>query len=163
MKKIISIINFVLLFAGPNSWAASSGTLNLSGTVAAVNSVAITPNGSNNTTLDILNGVSGLGLNVATVAESSNDILGYIIQLSSINAGKLERNGTDTVNMTPYQISYDGGAFAQPSSSPTTVKTVSSLTGLTSHNSAVLIKVNAAPSAVAGSYSDTLTISIVGN
>jgi len=59
--------------------------LNISGTVALVNTLVVTPNGTNNQTLNITGGETGK--NVATVAETSNDANGYAISLSSANGG----------------------------------------------------------------------------
>jgi hypothetical protein len=142
--------------------AASSGTLTLSGTVAPENDILVTPNGSNNTTLNILAGETGK--NVATVSETSNDINGYKIQIYSANGGQL-RLANQPSKYTNYQISYNGGSYVTPplASSPTTVKNISSLNALTTSSSAVTVNVTSYPTALAGNYSDTVTFSIIGN
>jgi hypothetical protein len=142
--------------------SASTGTLTLSGNVAAVNDITITPNGSNNTSLNILAGETGK--NVASVAEASNDINGYKIQMHSANGGQLQLAGQPSKYAT-YQISYAGGSYTTPplAASPVTVKNVSSLSALTTTVSTVAVNVAASPTALAGSYSDTITFSIIGN
>ncbi len=142
--------------------ATSTGTLTLSGSVAAVNDIVVNPNGTNNTNLNITAGESAK--NVASVAESSNDISGYKIQMYSANGGQLQLAGQPS-KYTTYQISYAGGSYTTPplAASPSTVKNVSSLSALTTANSAVAVNVTAYPTALAGTYSDTVTFSIIGN
>lgn len=156
MKKLF----IVLAFFSASAHAASTGSLVLSGTVALINSIVITLNGSNNTTLDIVNGESAK--NIASVAETSNNPIGYKIMISSANASEL-RLSSDGTKKTTYQISYDGGSYTTLTTTPTQIKNVSSLTGLTTYNSAVLINVSAYANAPAGTYSDTVTLSIVAN
>ncbi|MEI8347409.1 MAG: fimbrial protein [Pseudomonadota bacterium] len=139
--------------------AATSDTLLLRGTVALVNSIQVSPE-SKAVDLNILAGESGT--KVAAVAETSNNLNGYIIQMSSSNGGQL-RHSTEAAKKTTYQISYNGGSYVTPGTSPSTVKSVSSLNALTTNSSNVLINVTAYPTAVAGIYSDTVTFSIVAN
>jgi hypothetical protein len=134
--------------------AASSGNLPLSGTVAQVNDLLITENGTNNTSLNITGGESGK--NVAAVQESSNDELGYKVSVSSLNNGQLQL-ASDASKQTSYQISYNGGSYVSPTSSAAVIKSVGSLGGLTVSTSQLLVNVTAYPTAVAGVYSDTLT------
>lgn len=161
-NKLLNLGLVTSLILSQGAWAASSGTLTLSGSVAVVNSIVITANGSNNTTLNITSGESGK--NVAAVDETSNNAAGYTIQMYSANAGEL-RHTVDSSKKTTYTISYGGGSYTAPpsSSSPVTVKSVSSLSGLTTSTSQVLINVAAYSTAIAGTYSDTLTLSIVAN
>ena len=142
------------------TYAASTGTLLLSGTVAVVNDIVITP--SNNTTLNILSGE--VAKNVGSVAETSNNVLGYKIYMYSNNAGELQHTG-DNSKKTTYQVSYGGGSYVTPPlvGSPVQVKNVSSLSGLTTNNSTVLVNVTAYASAISGTYTDTITFSIVAN
>jgi hypothetical protein len=148
--------------AASSANAASSGTLTLSGNVAAVNDIVVTPNGNNNTSLNITAGETGKS--VASVLESSNSITGYKIMMSSANAGQLQLAG-NTSKYTTYQISYAGASYVTPpaSSSPVAVKNVSSLSALTTATSAVAVNVTAYPTALAGTYSDTVTFAIVAN
>ncbi len=149
-------------FAVSSATASSSGALTLSGSVAAFNDIAVTPNGTNNTNLNIAAGESGKS--VASVAETSNDLNGYKITMSSANGGQLQLAG-NSAKYTTYQVSYNGGAYVTPpvSSAPVTVKTVTSLSALATANSAIAVNVTAYPTALAGTYSDTVTFTIVGN
>jgi hypothetical protein len=142
-------------------FAASSGTLNLSGVVAVVNEISVNAQ-SQATTLDIEAGESNLL--VADVQETSNNLAGYTIQLYSLNAGELQ-NASDASKKTNYQLSYDGGSLITPpsTSSPLTVKTVSSLAGRTTNSSQVKVNVTPYTNAPAGTYSDVVTFSIVAN
>jgi hypothetical protein len=159
MKTSTSLIILGILASG-SVWAASSGTLTLSGTVGLVNDLVVTPNGTNNTTLNITGGETGK--NVAAVAETSNNGLGYKITVSSVNGGEL-RLATDAAKKTTYQISYDGGSYFTPTIAGIAAKNVTSLAGLTTNTSQVLVNVVAYPAALVGSYSDTVTFSIAAN
>ncbi|MFL5815461.1 MAG: fimbrial protein [Bdellovibrionia bacterium] len=160
MKKL-SFLALSALIVTP-AFAASTGTLTLSGNVAAVNDITVTPNGTNNTSLNIISGETGK--NVASVTESSNDKDGYKIQIHSANGGQLQLAGQPS-KYTTYQISYAGGSYTTPplAASPVTIKNVSSLSALTSATSAVAVNVTAYPTALAGTYSDTVTFAIIGN
>lgn len=153
---LLSWVVFGLLPA--MAFASQSGTLSLSGVVAANNSISITPNGANNTSLNITGGATGV--NVASVTEVSNDESGYKITVASTNSGFLQADSNDK---TSYQVSYNGGSYITPTTNASTVKTVSSLSQQTSATSQVTVNVTAAPNAMAGTYSDTLTFSIVAN
>lgn len=152
------LISTVAALGASAAFAASSGTLTLSGTVASVNNIAVTPDGNNNTSLNITAGETGKS--VANVIEVSNNPTGYKIQMLSTNGGQLRRTSND---YTTYQVSYDGGSYAAPTTSAQDVKSVSSLSSQTTSTSAVLVKVVAKPNATAGTYSDTVTFSIVAN
>lgn len=159
MKKLtLSVLALSLL--GASAFAASSGTLTLRGTVAAVNDVVVTPNGDNL----LLNITAGeTGKLVASVAETSNNLAGYKIFISSPTGGEL-RNTSDATKKTTYQIKYNGSATAvTPTVSGAQVKNVASLTGLTTANSNVNVVVAAFATAPAGTYEDTLTVSIQAN
>lgn len=156
--KLVAVL--AVLAFNVQSFAASTGTLLLQGTVAAVNDIVVTPNTPNNTTLDIVAGESGK--NVASVAETSNNLNGYKIFISSPTGGFLV-NTSDAAAKTSYKISYDGATAVTPTVAPLEVKNVTSLTGLTTDNSAVAADVTAFTTAPAGLYEDTLTVSIVAN
>lgn len=149
----------VALFASVSAQAASTGTLLLQGTVALVNDIVINAQ-SGATTLDIVGGETGKL--VAVVDETSNNLNGYTIEMSSANSGLLVHT-TDSSQSTSYTVSYDGGSSVTLSSTPQTVKNVSSLSGLTTVSSDVNVDVAANATAIAGTYQDTVTISIVAN
>jgi hypothetical protein len=161
MKKNLTLLALSALTVA-SAHAASTGTLTLSGNVAAVNDITVTPNGTNNTSLNITSGESGKS--VASVTEASNDKDGYKIQMYSANGGQLQLAGQAS-KYTTYQISYAGGSYSTPplAASPATIKNVSSLSALTTATSAVAVNVTAYPTALAGTYSDTVTFAIIGN
>lgn len=152
--------------------AASSGFDNLliSGTVESLNTLVVTANAPNNTTLPILAG-SVAAINVGKATETSNNSTGYKITMSSVNGSKLINglNATTSANViSTYKISYAGGsAVSMPLTSsgvPVEVKNVSTLSGLTSVDSSIeVVELAANGNAAQGTYSDTITISIVAN
>ncbi|MGZ3694946.1 MAG: fimbrial protein [Bdellovibrionota bacterium] len=157
MKKLAVCL---LLLQSVPVFAASSGTLLLQGTVAPVNDIVVTAVAGVNNALNIVGGQTNL--TVANVSETSNDLLGYKIMMSSANAGEL-RNASDATKKTTYTLAYDTGSATAPTTTPTQVKNVSTLAGLTTNASAVKVNVTAYPTAPAGTYSDTVTLAIVGN
>ena len=82
--------------------------------------------------------------------------------MRSANASKLVHN-VDNTKSTAYTVSYDGAAAISLTNADQDVKNVSSLAGLTTNTSDVSVNVTAFPTAPAGTYSDTITISIVAN
>lgn len=157
-KSIIAALAFLTISS--QAFAASTGTLLLQGTIAAVNDIVVTPNAANNTSLNILAGESGK--NVGSVQEQSNNLNGYKIFISSATGGFLVHT-INSASKTSYKIGYNGAATVTPTVAPVQVKNVSSLSGLTTANSAVTADVTAYPNGIAGLYQDTLTISIQAN
>lgn len=155
---VVGILSVFILSIPAN--AATTGSLTLSGSVAVNQSIVITPNGSNNVNLNILTGETDR--NVASVAETSNNAIGYKIEVSSAGNGYLVNTG-DSSKKTPYQLGYNGGTKVTLTTITQVLKNVSSLSGLTTNNSAVLLDVTAYPGAPAGTYLDTVTLSIVAN
>jgi hypothetical protein len=141
------------------SFAAQSVDLLLSGSVSAIYDLQITPK-PESTTLNIVAGENNLS--VATVSEQSNALNGYKINMRSANGSQLN-NTADSTKSTSYTISYDGATAVILSTSDQTVKTVSSLPGLTTVASDVSVNVAPYGTAPAGTYTDTVTISIVAN
>lgn len=160
MKVSQIAATLLALTLGNTALAASSGTLLLQGTVNVVNDIVVTPNTANNTSLNIVAGETGK--NVASVTETSNNLSGYKIKVSSPTGGEL-RHGTDATKKTTYKIGYAGAATVTPTTAGVYMKTVSSLSGLTTATSAVTVDVTAYAAAPAGTYSDTLTIAIEAN
>lgn len=159
MKKIIVALALVTITTS-HAQAASTGTLLLQGVVAVVNNITVTPNGANNTSLDIVNGETNKL--VASVQEVSNNLAGYKINAKSNNGSEL-RNLSDATKKTTYTMSYDGNTAVTLTTTYQEVKNVSSLTGLTTDNSDVNVNVAAFASAPAGTYEDTVTFQIVAN
>lgn len=144
-----------LLLSASLAQAASSGTLSISGTVATVFDLTVTATTPANSTLDILGGETNK--KVADVSETSNNSAGYKITMSSLNNGLLKNGSIDSVG---YQVSYNGGGNVTPSSSAATVKTSGTLSALTTATSTVRVTFTGKPTALAGTYSDTLTFVI---
>ncbi|XGC81037.1 hypothetical protein ACES2L_00900 [Bdellovibrio bacteriovorus] len=142
------------------AFAATSGTVLLQGTVAAATDISVVENTANNTSLNIVGGESNK--NVATATETSNNLAGYKVKISSATAGEL-RNTSDVTKKTTYKIAYDGATAVSPTVAGVVVKNVTSLSGLTSATSNVNVDVTAYSTAPAGLYSDTLTIAIEAN
>lgn len=160
MKSVKFAAALLTTFAvGASAVAATSGTLLISGTVATVYNLTITPN-SDATNLNITGGESAKL--VGQVTEQSNATNGYSIKMKSANGGQLV-NGSNANIKTSYKVGYSGQSSVTLSTSDQTVKTVSALTGLTSASSDVKVDVTAIPNAAAGTYSDTITVSIVAN
>jgi hypothetical protein len=148
------------LIVSTQAQAADTGTLLLQGVVASTNNIVITPNGSNNTSLNITAGDNNKL--VASVVESSNNLTGYKINAKSANNSEL-RHGTSANVKTTYTLSYNGGTAATLSQNYQQVKNVTQLNGMTSNTSNVVVNVAALASAPAGTYSDTVTFQIVAN
>jgi hypothetical protein len=152
--------NLTLIFVGALLVAgnAHADTLALQGTVAPVNTLSVAAAGPFNA----LAITSAQTATVANVTETSNDLNGYIVTMASANGGQL-RNAADATKQTTYTIGYNGTPAVVPTVAAQNVKTVSSLSGLTTASSAVVINVTAYSTAPAGTYSDTLTFAIVAN
>ena len=157
---LFKTIGFLISSLSISVFAATNGTLALSGSVAKSSSIVITPTGTANTSLDILAGQSNV--KVGSAAETSNDLSGYTISISSPTGGFLQNSG-DVTKKTAYTISYNGGGPVTPTVGGVSVKNVSSLAGLVTNNSDININVTAFATAPSGTYSDTLTVTISNN
>lgn len=151
MKLLLSII--LLFIMSSKSIAASQGTLILTGIVGAEFNLVITPN-ANATTLPVASGGTVL---VASVLESTNNSSGYKIVLKTSNGGVLKNtiSGVD-VDTAPYQLKYDGVLVT-----PTTTNQVVKTGTLGTDTSDIEVILPAKPNAVAGTYTDTVTVEIV--
>jgi hypothetical protein len=156
LKMLLGCFLFLMVFTAS---ANNSGSLLLRGTIPTVCSIAISPD-SNAINLNLSSGETGTKVGVVT--ETCNDPLGYIIQVSSLNAGKLQHSSIPA-QFVSYQLSYNNGSYVAPTGSAVTVKTISSLTQMTVNSSDVKITLPASPNLLSGIYSDTVTISIVAN
>lgn len=134
-----------LLF-GAAAEASTSGTIQLKGSVAKTCTISVS---DVNATLDIVGGENSRS--VGTVVENCNSGSGYDITITSANSGAL-RAGNATVN---YSVVYDNQT--QTLGSPWTVNRNSAQFG---KQVTVGVTIPARPNAVAGSYTDTLTIQI---
>jgi hypothetical protein len=158
MKFILSLA--ALGFISQQALASDTGTLLLQGVVQAQNSIVVTPNGSNNTSLNITAGENNK--NVASVVETSNNLTGYKINAKSANNSELRNSNAANVKTT-YTLSYNGGTAVTLSNNYQQLKNVTQLNGQTSNTSNVVVNVQAFAAAPAGTYSDTVTFQIVSN
>jgi len=154
MKKTLLI---AMLMVSSSVFAASTGTLTLTGTVVPVNDIVIN---LIDPSVNITAGVSGKL--VATVSETSNNLAGYRIRMKSVNASRLI-HASDSTKLTAYTVSYDGRPAVSLTATDQDVKPAEALPGLTTDTSNINVNVTAYPLAPAGVYSDTITISIVAN
>lgn len=148
MKMKILLMTSLLSFGAQ---AATTGTLYLEGVVAPKYSLAVTASG--NTNLNIIGGENGKS--VGSVREVSNNPDGYKITATSLNEGQL-KSGRDSVN---YFVQYGSGTAVQLTSA-TVVKTVTSLAAESDVSSAIKVTFAGKATALAGTYSDTITFEI---
>lgn len=153
-KNVLSIaIVSILGFAAINANAATSADLTLTGSVAQDCSVSLD---TASYTVDLLNGESDS--TVATVTEVCNDADGYSISFSSANSGILQ-NDDNASEQKGYTISYGNGISSQSLSQTRSVSYSTYTAGnsvplrmnLSAHGTGVL---------AAGTWSDTVTVSI---
>lgn len=136
--------------------AATTGTLNLKGTVLATYNIIVTPiSGDPNLSLDILSGETNKS--VADVTEQSNNPAGYKIQALSANGGLL-KNGT--VDSVAYTIKYGAGSSVSLTTTAQTLFTSAALTTPANNTQNVKVSFAGKPSALAGDFTDTVTFSI---
>ena len=147
-----------LLFLSVSSFADTSGTLLLQGSVSKQMSMAVTA-ASAASALDLTTTKSDLS--VASVNEKSNSKTGYDITITSLNLSKLKR--ADGPDVFAYTMKYNGSGVALGTSAGTTIaNTTASAVNL---NKAVTISYTgvAAESMVEGTYADTVTFSIAAH
>lgn len=156
--KFLTIIFVLIRLFQSNSEAATTGAITLSGVVPASTAVVVTPVAPyNNLTLSTLQ----TNLLVATVNEQNNTTLGYNLTLSSANAGKL-KNGV--VGQITYTARYNSVAVTL-AVAPVNITTQGSQIAVVNVNKNFDISYAATPTAssMAGTYTDTLTFTIIAN
>lgn len=144
---VATIFALGTIFSMPMTAAAA--TIDISGTVAAQCSVSVTDLGAS---LDLVNGETSK--NVASISETCNDPDGFTVSFSSSDAKLNGPTGYDV----DYTINYDTLA----AQSLATAQSVSrSAPAWDSSNN---LQINLAGNAqlAAGTYTDTITISIAG-
>lgn len=147
MLRIPTIAIAALLAAAGPAGATGTGTLQLKGAVFKNCSIAIQEAAA---TLDIVGGETAR--QVATVSERCNSKSGYEITIVSSNSGVMRADGASAA----YTLVYDGQARSL--GTPWTIargdrsnKTTTAVVGVT---------LPSTPDAVAGTYTDTVTIQI---
>jgi spore coat protein U-like protein len=156
--KLLSLIALATLAYLPASHAASSATLNLSGSIASSVSIAVSANATaSNLTLTS----NASDTQVATVSESSNSASGYSILAKSSNAGKLV-NSADSSESIAYTIKYGSGSSLSLTAVDQTVKSQTTSGVYSSVQSALSISFTgaSATSKLAGNYTDTITLTV---
>ncbi len=130
--------------------SASAATLDISGTVAAQCSVSVTDLG---VSLDLVNGETSR--NVASISETCNDPNGYTVSFSSADGQLNGPTGFDE----GYTINYDTLSAADLAAAAQSVAHAAP-----AWNSSNNLQVNLAGNSqlAAGTYTDTITISIAG-
>lgn len=159
-KKIMCTIGALAFSVSVhNAFGDDRASLYLAGEIDVISNLFVNPEIGTTDLLDIINGETGR--RVADVDEESNNGAGYQITMESVNGGLLLHN--NTLASAAYTLSYDGAATVAPGpiGTPVLVKTSGALSGLTTDNSIVLIDVTAAPTAVAGAYTDTVIFNMV--
>lgn len=160
MKFMTLTTSIVAAFTFANTaMAATSADLILQGTVSVVSEISVAANASS-TSLNIRGGETNKL--VASVDETSNNLLGYKIIISSPTGGEL-RHTADASKATSYKVRYNGASAVTPTTSGVEVKNSGSLAGLQTASSTLAVDVTAYDLAPAGTYEDTLTISIQSN
>ena len=146
-------------------FAATSGTLTLSGTVPGILEIVVTPTAAASA-LDLTVDVSNLS--VASVNERSNRKGGYTVSLSSANAvaagvAQAFLKSADALNLDTlgYSLSYDGAAVSF-TAGVAEVSNVSVKTPAAGTDKTLAISYNGSASFLnADGYADTLTFTIV--
>lgn len=147
------VVSAIPIIDGNGSCSASD-TLVVSGIVQPTCNIQVTALASA-TQLNITAGENNT--KIASVKESTNNANGYKVSLSSLNNGRLVNGALNFA----YQISYNGGGLISPASAATVVKTKSGpLASAVVEDSDVKITFPAQASALAGTYSDTLTFTL---
>lgn len=152
MKAVLIAVIALFSFS---TFAGTSDTLTLQGTVAAILDVVVTPDvGGANTSLDLKTSTPiAPGQIVASVHEKSNSSSGYSISISSANGSKLLH--TNTVDSLSYSLTYGGAAVVMPATLNTAYTS-----GTMETDKAVGIVYTGNASLASGVYSDTITFTI---
>ena len=152
MKYILSI-----LFIINSSFAATTATLNLKGTIPEILEISIAPEPLA-TVLPL--GTTQTNTKIATFTERSNNLLGYKITVVSQNLGKLVRDANNFIN---YTLSYDNQSIDLSSAPGTTFN--NNFTNAADKNKDIKISYTGVDetNTVAGDYVDSVTFTITGN
>lgn len=153
MKKI-TIMTLAIMGLSSLTFAETA-YLNLLGTVAKVVDISVISLGSQS--LDLT--TTTVNQKVGTVTEKSNSVIGYKVEVSSVNSGNLQHSNGDSF---AYSLSY-GGVDAKLISGGTIFSEAT--TGLSTKNKDVAISYTGRPAAemTSGDYEDVVTFEIVAN
>lgn len=147
---VLSVAAIVLGASLSVPMSASAATLDISGTVAAQCSVSVTDLG---VSLDLVNGETAR--NIATISETCNDPNGYVVSFSSSDGQLNGPTGYDV----GYSINYDTLSAADLGAATQSVAHAAP-----AWNNSNTLQANLAGNSqlAAGTYTDTITISIAG-
>jgi hypothetical protein len=154
MKKFFIL---AVAFAASASFAATSGTLLLKGTVPRSIAIVVT---AESIAANLPLNVTQSNTKVAVVNEKSNSSTGYKVSVASANAGKLVHQSVASSSVN-YSLRYNSNAVNLASGQTFTYATG----GLANVNRNVDISYIGVPheSLVEGQYSDTVTFTIAAN
>lgn len=156
MKKLVLVS--ALLALSTTTFAATSGSLLLQGTVAKKMSLTVSPEAVAST-LDLA--VSQTDLAVASVNEKSNSKTGYKVTITSANLSQLKR--TDGADVFSYTMKYNGSSVSLVDAAGTTISE-SSASSVNVNKGVSISYTGVAPELmVEGTYDDTVTFSIAAN
>jgi spore coat protein U-like protein len=147
--KIAATALVALALAAGAAAANTSGTIRLQGSVAARCTVAVT---DAQQSLNIVGGETSK--QVGTVVENCNSGSGYTVSISSVQGGVL-RSQAAGAGAIAYSLSYGGVAGAL-----TTALAVVRDGAAFDRSVPVAVSMPANPQAIAGAYTDTITITI---
>ncbi len=148
---------FLLLGVSTPASAASTGDLDLSGTVAAACDCTVTPVAGVADNLPLASAQTDL--NVGSVNETCNDADGYTITAESLNSSVLKPLGLTNTDSVPYTFSYGDVLVDLTTGGPVTVTNVSAPT--LSSGSSNLVDISYDPGFIeADTYTDTITFTI---
>ena len=159
MKRLFLIL--IMALVGMSLFAATTGTLTLTGIVAASTNITVTPQTGYNT-LDL--NTTQTNFLVAVVNEQSNDHLGYTVAVASFN---LANAGTQPFfkdiasgNTLNYSLQYKGIAvvFAGGTATVTDVNANTAAIGV--NNNLNVSYTGSDALSASNSYADTLTFTI---
>ena len=160
LKKILlaSVAAVGLVFAAmPSQAGVASDTIQLSSTVGQDCTITVA---NKDGVLDIVAGATNK--KVADITEDCNETAGYSITISSANAGNLEGTGALAGNAgasVDYTVSYDTATAADLA----TDATVSRSGAIFASTNGLFVTVGGSNTRLAGSYEDTITVSIAAN
>lgn len=156
---LLAIVMLSVLDGSPAQAANNNNvTIPLSGTVAAICTVADSASGATTTFGDMTTGQTATL--IGTVTETCNDRDGYKVTLTTTNfaGGSPNFKGSSTSALVPYSLTYNGNALTYFSGTATVT---SSGTGTGSNGVSKQLKISFAGGFLtADSYSDTITITM---
>ena len=160
MKRLI--LTLILALAGMSLFAATTGTLILTGTVAASTNITVTPQAV--FPLDLT--INQTNLLVAVVNEQSNDHLGYTVTVASLNLAGVgtqpffkDSASGDTLN---YTLQYNGSAVVFASGVATVTSAGAKTVPAGVNNNLNISYVGSGALSASNAYTDTLTFTISG-